>query len=322
MQNEGELSQPNMPYWAISLRGALMGAADVIPGVSGGTIALIVGIYPKFIHALSQLNLEVPKAFLAFLRAKDRKQAKADLVRFLGERDIFFLAALGVGIVLSFLSLARIIPYLLEKHPAEMNGFFFGLILASVWMPYQMMEKRGVKELIAFSVTALSAYWFTGLGALNLPGNMVFLFASGGLAVSAMLLPGVSGSFLLLILGQYKFMLSAVRDLNLPIIAVFVAGMGTGLLLFSRLLRWLFLTYPSTTLAALAGLMIGSLRKIWPYKIELSNPVTIAGKTLHATRNIWPGDELYTGPALSPFALFALGLFAVFALNRIANKQR
>lgn len=303
-----------------------MGAADVVPGVSGGTMALILGIYPRFIGALSRIDVQLVKEVALFPLKRDTQALLAALRR----ADVFFLLALGLGIGVAFVSLARVIPWLITNFPAQMNGFFFGMILASIVIPYKIMQRRGPFEGLAFVAAAAFAYWVTGLELLNLPASLPFLYACGAIAISAMLLPGLSGSFLLLILGQYEYMLRALKDLTtfsppqmvaaLPVVLVFGAGMATGLLGFSRFLRWLLARFPNPTMAALIGLMVGSLRKIWPFKLAPEAPRYVGEKMVSYMPNVFPTDPAYSGPVLTPLLLMLVGLVAVLVLNWLGTK--
>lgn len=305
------------PWWAITLRGVAMGAADVVPGVSGGTMALVLGIYPRFIRALAQLGLPLLKDLVGALR-----RGLGELLRVIREADLHFLVFLGAGIVGAVLTLAKIIPDLIETYPATMNGLFFGMIVASTVVPYRMLTRRGPVQAVSFVAAAGFAFWVTGLGLLSVQAGLPFLFVSGAIAICAMLLPGISGSFLLLILGQYTRVLGAIHDRDLLVIAVFGLGCVTGLLSFSRLLEWLLDHRRNATLAALCGLMIGSLRKIWPFEITLDDPLTVAGKTVQATRKVWPFDPDYQGPIVAPLIALLVGLVLVAVLERVGRAKR
>lgn len=308
----------SLPWWGIVWRGMAMGAADVVPGVSGGTMALVLGIYARFILALRSVDLELLKAALIALRQGLGAEARATLLAKLKEKDTFFLFILGGGILVSIASFAKIIPWLMDNYPAHMNGLFFGMILASVLVPIRLMKERGPRQVVAFVLGTVFAYWFTSLPVLQISSSLPFIFFSGAIAICAMLLPGVSGSFLLLVLGQYKYILSSLRDLNLPVIIVFSAGCGLGLLGFSRFLSWLFRTYPATTMATLAGLMVGSLQKIWPYKLT-AEALVVDGKVLSAGRNVLPFDPGYSGEALMPALLLLGGAALAYGLERLGH---
>ncbi len=310
----------SLPWWGIVWRGMAMGAADVVPGVSGGTMALVLGIYARFILALRNIDIELLESALAVVTSGFGVEARRSLLAKLKEKDTFFLMILGCGIVLSIASFAKVIPWLMEQYPAHMNGLFFGMILASVLVPLRLMSERGPKQLASFVIATAGAYWFTSLPVFEMSHALPFLFLSGTVAICAMLLPGVSGSFLLLVLGQYKYILSSLRDLNIPVVLVFCAGCGVGLLGFSRFLSWLFRTYPATTMAALAGLMVGSLQKIWPYKLT-TEALVVDGKVLSAGRNVLPFDPAYTADALMPALLLLGGAALAYGLERLGHTK-
>ncbi len=305
----------SMPWWAISLRGVAMGAADVVPGVSGGTIALVVGIYPRFIQALTNLDVGLLRRMLAGLA-----DGVPGLWRAAKEADVPFLVALGAGILVALLSLAKLIPDLIETYPATMNGLFFGMIAASIAVPYRMLSRRGLPEGISFVAATAFAFWIAGLGLFEVQSGLPFLFVCGAIAISAMLLPGVSGSFLLLILGQYTRVLDAIHERDIVVIIVFGAGCAVGLLGFSRLLRYLLTRFRNITLAALCGLMVGSLRKIWPFKVALDEPLVVAGKTVSTGTNAWPFDPAYAGPIVGPVLAMLVGFAVVALLERLSER--
>jgi putative membrane protein len=291
-----------------------MGAADVVPGISGGTMALILGIYTRFIAALSKLNLNLLKALPKLFSAEKRPQ----FYQAVRKADLMFLVCLGVGIVTAIASFAKLIPWLIDTYPAHMNGFFFGMILASTVVPFRMMNKRGPIQLFWFIASAGFAFWFSGLPLLSVDANLPLLFVCGAIAICAMMLPGVSGSFLLLILGQYKYVLGALRDLNIPVILVFGGGCGFGLLAFSRVLSWLLDRFRASTLAALCGLMIGSLQKLWPFK-DVSTMVVVGKKVVSSGTNVLPWSEAHNSPMLQPLGLMVFGMILVIILEKIGG---
>ncbi len=306
----------DMPWWAISLRGMAMGAADVVPGVSGGTMALILGVYTRFIDALRSLNGALLKEVLVFLKAGLGAEARPRFWAAVRGADTFFLAFLGAGVVTAIASFSKVIPWLIDHYPAHMNGLFFGMIAASTMVPFRMMERRGAVQLVAFVLATAFAFWFSGLPVLNVEASLPFLFVCGAIAICAMMLPGVSGSFLLLVLGQYTYVLTALKNLDLAVIMVFGAGCATGLLSFSRLLSWLLHRYQATTLAALCGLMVGSLQKVWPFK-DMSAQIVVGKKVVSAGANVLPTDASYTGAVALPLALMVVGLIAVVVLEKV-----
>lgn len=246
------LSKPKI---SLFFKGIAMGAADAVPGVSGGTIAFISGIYPELIKTISGINIGLLKTlkthgFKAFWQAVNGQ----------------FLVTLIAGILVSFVSLMRLAKYLIEQHPIWIWSFFFGLIVASVVYMARQVKHWDVLRLISFSAGTTLAFYLTQLPSYAGMDQAWFLFLSGALAICAMILPGISGSFILVILGAYKTLSDALHDFDFQKIFLFVTGAVVGLLSFSRVLRWLFNRYQDTTLAILTGFVLGSLNKIWPWK--------------------------------------------------------
>jgi putative membrane protein len=242
-------------YLGVSLRGFFMGAADVVPGVSGGTIALLVGIYDELLEAIHAVDGKLVKQLLSF-RWREA----------LGAFPWKFLLALAAGIGLAVFTLARALHGLLESHPERVWAFFFGLVAASAVVVVRRVRRFTPVGLAGMALAAVGAYLLLGLAPAQTPGEPWFLFVSGALAVCAMILPGVSGAFVLVLLGKYESILRAVLHLDFATLGLVALGGMTGLLSFARLLRWLLRRFHDVTVACLAGFMLGSLRKIWPWK--------------------------------------------------------
>lgn len=236
------------------LCGLAMGAADVVPGVSGGTIAFITGIYQKLLDAIQAFDMNFFQVFLSgkFREALDRIPWS-------------FLLPLAAGIGCSIFSLAKLVLYLLHTYPVVIWSFFFGLIVASIVMLFRDLRHRGPTAWAALAVGALFAWWLTGAETIHMTQNPPMLFLAGFIAICAMILPGISGAFILVLLGQYQYVLSAVSTLNLPVLAVFALGCVCGLLLFARVLNFCLRRFHTGTLALLIGVMAGSLRTVWPW---------------------------------------------------------
>lgn len=241
----------------IYLRGVAMGAADIVPGVSGGTVALITGIYDRLLGSLSHVDV----ALLRLLLEGRWRESWRHL-------DAGFLLTLGAGILTSVITLARVISYLLETYPLQVWGFFFGLILGSAVALAGRVERwTGSRVLLCLAAAALAA------GSLWLPGgtgsdSLLAFFGAGALAICAMLLPGVSGSFVLVLLGMYPRVLDAVHEFQWLRLACFAVGAGLGLLSFSRLLHWLLEHRHAPMLSLLTGFLAGSLAVVWPWKLD------------------------------------------------------
>ena len=237
----------------IFLKGLFMGSADIVPGVSGGTIALITGIYERLISAISSIRFSFLKPLLKgnFTDFKEKLIEEIDF-------ELFIPLILGIGI--AFISLAKVISYLLDTQTAYTFSFFLGLILASAYILYTKLDNFNIKLIIISIIGIILYYIFVGLNPIATNHSLVVIFISGLIAICAMILPGISGSFLLLLLGQYQYMLNALNSRNLIEIFVFGIGAVIGILGFSKLLNYLLERYESATMAFLIGIMVGTLR--------------------------------------------------------------
>ncbi|WP_027124570.1 DUF368 domain-containing protein [Gelidibacter mesophilus] len=256
-------------YLFISLKGIAMGAADAVPGVSGGTIAFISGIYEELITTISGVNLSL----LTTLR-------KSGFAAFWKQLNGNFLLALLIGIVISFISFMRLAKYLIEQHPVLIWSFFFGLIVASIFFVGKQIKTWNLSAIGSLIFGTLAAFYITTLPSMANNDSSIFLFFAGALAICAMILPGISGSFILVILGAYKTLSDALSIFDFKKITIFAAGAVIGLLSFSRVLKWLFNNYKNTTLAVLTGFIFGSLNKIWPWKETLTVLEKATGQTV------------------------------------------
>jgi len=245
-----------LDYAVISLKGVAMGAADAVPGVSGGTIAFISGIYEELIKTISGVNLSLFKTL-----------KKEGFSAFWAQLNGNFIVALLSGIIISYVSFMRLAKYLIENHPILIWSFFFGLIVASIFFVGKQINKWNAGVVVSIILGALAAYYITTLPTMADNNSSLFLFFAGALAICAMILPGISGSFILVILGAYKTLSDALHDFDVKKIAVFTFGAIVGLLSFSHILKWLFKHYHNITLALLTGFIFGSLNKIWPWKL-------------------------------------------------------
>ncbi|MGY3572496.1 DUF368 domain-containing protein [Vibrio paucivorans] len=248
-----------MNYFSTFLKGMAMGAADVVPGVSGGTIAFITGIYDTLLESIRRINPSV-------LGIWKREGFKAAFNHING----FFLIALFGGVLTSIATLAKLISWLLTEHPIPIWSFFFGLILVSVFHMLKQIEQRSLSRLVFLLLGIAFAYSITVLKPLELEFTSINVLIAGAIAICAMILPGISGSFILLLIGMYTPVLGAVKSFQMDILLLFLLGCIGGLLSFSHLLSWLLKRYRDVTLIFLTGLMIGTLPKIWPWKETLS----------------------------------------------------
>jgi len=257
------------------LKGFAMGTSDIIPGVSGGTIALISGIYDEFINSLAQFRLKQIKAILFFIIFYFINEEKKELAKEeLKDINWSFLIFLFIGIGSGILIMSRIIPSLMMNYPFQIFSFFFGLILFSIYIPFKLMNKRFF-EILLLIIFFTTTFYLMGLSSSSTGSiHPAYIFLSGSLAICAMVLPGISGAYILLILGEYKIILDALHDRDLKIIAIFMSGIIMGIFFFIKLIQFLLQKYHSLTMAALTGLMAGSLRKIIPIKTNIFNYLT------------------------------------------------
>jgi putative membrane protein len=301
-------------YAGVAARGILMGAADAVPGVSGGTIAFMTGIYEELIFSLKQCSISAVKVLF-------QNGIKATWQHINGG----FLLALFSGIIISILTLSRVLLYLLENHPILLWSFFFGLILAAVWSVIRHIDKWEIGVIATFLIGTVAAFFITTISPTTIETSALIVFLSGMIAICAMILPGISGSFILLLLGMYAPMLTAVKELQLMTLCIFAGGCATGLLSFSHVLSWMFKHYKTMTLALLGGFMLGSLNKVWPWKQTIESVINRHGKEVPLVQNnILPHnfETLYSQPAYMWFAimLMILGMVMVIALEKIGQK--
>ena len=319
-----------------------MGAADAVPGVSGGTIAFISGIYEELITTISGVNLSL----LTTLR-------KSGFSAFWKQLNGNFLVALLTGILISFVSFMRLAKYLIEQHPVLIWSFFFGLIVASIFFVGKQIKTWNLGTIVALILGTLAAYYITTLPLMANNDSALFLFFAGAIAICAMILPGISGSFILVILGAYKTLSDALHDFDFKRIAIFAIGALIGLLSFSRVLKWLFNHYKNTTLAVLTGFIFGSLNKIWPWKETLTVLEKSMGQTVPVSQitdygtievyqrqiNDFDTFKMVSEKSVSPFhyseinntidpqialaaGLMIVGFLTIFILEKIGSKTR
>ncbi len=248
-----------MNYFTTFLKGVAMGAADVVPGVSGGTIAFITGIYDTLLESIRRVNPS-----LLGIWKRDGFKAAFNHINGL------FLISLFGGIFISIATLAKLISWLLVTHPIPLWSFFFGLILVSVFHMLKQVEQRTVSRFIFLLLGVAFAYSITVLKPLHMEPTNLNVLLAGSIAICAMILPGISGSFILLLIGMYTPVLGAVKSFDISILALFLSGCVAGLLTFSHLLSWLLRRFRDFTLVFLTGLMLGTLPKIWPWKETLT----------------------------------------------------
>ncbi|MBO0322083.1 DUF368 domain-containing protein [Muricauda sp. CAU 1633] len=297
-------------YIFITLKGMAMGAADVVPGVSGGTIAFISGIYEELITSINAINLSL------FTTLK-KEGLKAAWNKVNGN----FLLALFLGIFISVLSLAKFLSWLLENEPILLWSFFFGLVLASIFFVGKEITKWNLGAVVVLILGAAVAFFITELPPSENVDSLPYLFLSGALAVCAMILPGISGAFILVLLGSYKTILDAVHERDIKIILTVAVGAIFGLLSFARLLKWMFNHYKDITLALLTGFILGSLNKIWPWKKVLQTK-TFGEKTIVVDdMNVWPSAFEGDNQLILAIILAMIGFSLIFILEKVASKK-
>lgn len=306
---------PRSSYEMVKLyaKGFAMGTADLIPGVSGGTIAFITGIYEGLLEAIASID----KNFFKNLLSLNIKEALSGL-------HLRFILPVGFGIVTAILGLARLMHFLLNEHPIPTWGAFFGLIAASIIVIWKQLEKPfSILSLSFISLGAIVAWVLVSLIPVTTPETWWFIYLCGVIGITAMILPGISGSFLLLILGKYEYITGAVKNPflidNITIIGIFLCGTITGLLGFSKTLNWFLKNYHLQTMSFLTGILIGSMKKVWPWK-EVLESVEIRGKikVLRDT-NIIPQEM--NGESLLAISLIVIGFVAVMAMELYSKKK-
>lgn len=250
------MSKRNYPL--LILRGCAMGAADVVPGVSGGTIAFITGIYEELIDSIKSVDLQAVKLLLKFKLAEFWKKINGN-----------FLISVIAGIGISIFSLAKLMTWLLENHPIYIWSFFFGLIIASSVLIAKEIKKWNIFTVISLILGAVIAYGITVMTPSETPDSWWFIILSGAIAICAMILPGISGAFILLLMGKYTYILGAVSAFNIGVLLLFAVGAVAGITSFSHLLSWLLKHHHTATVSLLTGFMVGSLNKVWPWKETL-----------------------------------------------------
>lgn len=301
-----------LDYAVISLKGIAMGAADAVPGVSGGTIAFISGIYEELIKTISGVNLSLFKTL-----------KKEGFSAFWTQLNGNFIVALLSGIIISYVSFMRLAKYLIENHPILIWSFFFGLIVASIFFVGKQINKWNAGVVVSIILGALAAYYITTLPTMADNNSSLFLFFAGALAICAMILPGISGSFILVILGAYKTLSDALHDFDVKKIAIFTFGAIVGLLSFSHILKWLFKHYHNITLALLTGFIFGSLNKIWPWKEVVTWQTTSDGiKTPLVEKSISPFTFDGNPQITYAIILMVVGFLTIFILEKIGSKKQ
>lgn len=298
----------------VVLKGMAMGAADIVPGVSGGTIAFIAGIYEELINSINNCDLSALRILF-----------KEGFSAFWKHTNGTFLVTLILGVGISLVSLANVISYLLEAHPVLIWSFFFGLIIASVWLVGKSITKWSPGAALALVAGIAIAFYLSSLTSVAHVEGDWFIFVSGMIAICAMILPGISGSFILVMLGSYHKVLGAIKDKDLMLIALFGAGCVIGLLAFSKVLKFLFSRFKDVMIALLTGFMIGALYKVWPWKNRVGDTPLVVhsdGKEDYLMTNVLPNG--FEGDAQIGMAIACAvgGLLLIIVLERFAPKEK
>lgn len=287
-----------------------MGAADVVPGVSGGTIAFITGIYEELVTTIANVNLSLIKTW--------KKEGFGNMWKQLNGN---FILALVIGIAISIFTLMRLTNYLLETYPVIVWSFFFGLVVASVWYVGKQIERWTAKLIIFAFIGFVIAFGITLLTPSQGIDHPLYFMLCGAIAICAMILPGISGAFILVLMGGYKSITAAVSELNFQVIGLVALGAIIGILSFSRILKWLFNHFRLATLAILTGFIAGSLNKIWPWKNVLDSEIIKDKVIILDETSVLPQN--FNGDPQLLFAIIAciLGFLLILLLEKVAEQQ-
>ena len=299
-------------YILISLKGVAMGAADVVPGVSGGTIAFITGIYEELINSLKSIDPSTIKMLFSEGIPKTWQKVNGN-----------FLVALFIGIGISVVSLSKVIKYLLAEHPIMVWSFFFGLIIASAYVISKSITQWNLKSIGGIIIGSAIAYYITVATPAQTPTDLWFIFLCGMLAICAMILPGISGAFILLLLGKYAYIVGALSDLNISIIITFMVGCLLGLISFSHVLSYMFKKFQNMTIAILTGFMIGSLNKVWPWKETLTTRINSHGEIVPVTQmSVLPKNYTEAEPMIfAALIMMAVGFALIVIMDMFSPKK-
>lgn len=297
-------------YFIISVKGMAMGAADVVPGVSGGTIAFISGIYEELIRTISGVNIGLLRTWKDSGFSAMWKDLNGN-----------FIVALLSGILLSLFTVMRLANYLLENHPILIWSFFFGLVLASIFYVGKQIPKWTFNVFLFLLIGAGIAFYLTTLPPMTAAASNLYLFFAGAIAICAMILPGISGAFILVLLGAYKTVSEAAHDFDLKTLGIVALGAIFGLLSFSRLLKWLFLNYSTLTLAVLTGFITGSLNKIWPWKRVLETAQYGEKSVVIREESVMPWNFDAEPHTMQAFFLMLAGFLVILILEGLAVKK-
>ena len=281
-------------YLVLTLKGMAMGAADAVPGISGGTIALLLGIYEKLINTIGNINISL---------LKDLKSN--GFTYFWQKLNGNFLLSLIIGIGISLITFVKITAYLFDKYPILIWSFFLGLVIATIYVIYKLIKSWNYINIIFVIIATLISFYLTKINAIdNINISLSYILICGIIAASAMIIPGISGALILVILGLYSTMINAVNNLEFDKIITFTSGAIIGLLSFSKIIKWMFSKNSSLTYSILLGFVIGSLSKVWPWKSELG-------------QNILPSSYIGENYLFYSIILISIGFLLIFSLEKI-----
>jgi len=281
-------------YLVLTLKGMAMGAADAVPGISGGTIALLLGIYEKLINTIGNINISL---------LKDLKSN--GFTYFWQKLNGNFLLSLIIGIGISLITFVKITAYLFDKYPILIWSFFLGLVIATIYVIYKLIKSWNYINIIFVIIATLISFYLTKINAIdNINISLSYILICGIIAASAMIIPGISGALILVILGLYSTIINAVNNLEFDKIITFTSGAIIGLLSFSKIIKWMFSKNSSLTYSILLGFVIGSLSKVWPWKSELG-------------QNILPSSYIGENYLFYSIILISIGFLLIFSLEKI-----
>lgn len=299
-------------YCILILKGMAMGAADLVPGVSGGTMAFISGIYEELICSLGSFRISLIKDLKTNGLQEVWKKINGN-----------FLMAIFGGISISLLTLSKLAAWLIEEKPIELWSFFFGLVLASIVFMLKKINHWEFETILGFVVGTAIAYSLTTWGIFNGSQGLFYMFFSGAIAICAMILPGISGAFILILLGSYHTLLEAISSQNLVTILVFLLGAIVGILSFSKFLRWLFENHKNTALATLTGFMTGAIAKLWPWKTVLSYRLNSKGVQVPLLEEcVLPSAFEGDAKIFTAISLMVFGFVLILILEQIGYKLK
>jgi putative membrane protein len=297
-------------YFILFIKGMSMGIANVIPGVSGGTIALITGIYEDLINSLKSFDTKSLKLITSI-----------DILGFIKHTNLYFLLAVFGGSIVSVFSIASLFKYLFADYPILIWAFFFGLIIASIYFVGKRISKWNTTTIFSLAIGTLVAISLSFMTPASENDNLFFVFICGIIGISGMMLPGLSGSFILILMGNYELlMVTAITELNILLLSVFFLGSVFGLMSFSHILSWVFKHYKNQTLALLTGFILGSLSIIWPWK-EVAERIIIKGKEKIIAYNWYFPNELNTETIIAILLMLG-GILSVYALENFAINKK